>query len=229
MDHQLCMSTHVNNICKPANFALRKIGQVRKYLDQSSAETLVHAFVSSRLDYCNGILYGLPDYEISKLQQVQNTAARIVSRVRKRDHITPVLRQLHWFPVQKRIMYKILMITYKSLNGLAPNYISDLIDEYMPPRCLRSGGKHLLSPVNTSTAYGRRPFAAAAPTLWNELPMYIKCADSLNTFKSLLKTYLFVLWVGFWVYRLLLCTNNVLASLMSFLNFILYLFFLYFA
>jgi len=188
IDNQLCMSSHVNNICKSASFALRKIGQVRKYLDQASAEKLVHAFVSSRLDCCNSILYGLPDYEIAKLQHVQNTAARIVARVRKREHITPVLHQLHWLPVRKRIMYKILLLTYKSLNGLAPDYISDLISEHKPTRSLRSGAKYLLVPAKTCTS-----FEAAAPTLWNELPMYIKCAVSVDSFKSLLKTHLFSL------------------------------------
>jgi hypothetical protein len=192
-DNQLCMSTHVNNVCRAANFALRKIGQVRKFLDQGSAERLVHAFVSSRLDCCNSILYGLPDYEIAKLQHVQNTAARLVACVRKREHITPILHQLHWLPVRKRIEFKILLITYKALNGLAPDYISDLISVHKPSRSLRSGAKYLLSPIKTSTVYGSRSFAAAAPTLWNELPMHIKCAVSVDIFKSSLKTYLFTL------------------------------------
>jgi hypothetical protein len=192
-DNLLSMTSHVNNICRAANFALYKIGQIRKYLDHATAEKLVHAFITSRLDCCNSVLFGLPDCEIAKLQQVQNTAARMVSLKRKHDHITPVLRQLHWLPVRKRVMFKVLLLTYKALHGLAPNYISDLIAEYKPTRVLRSSNKHLLRPLKTSTAYGRRSFAAAAPKLWNELPITIKCASSLNVFKSLLKTHLFSL------------------------------------
>ena len=193
LDNHLSMASHVNNICRAANFALRKIGQIRKYLDPATAEKLVHAFITSRLDCCNSVLYGLPEREIAKLQQVQNTAARMVALVKKYDHITPVLQKLHWLPVHKRVMFKILLMTYKALHGLAPDYISDLIAEYKPTRTLRSGKKHLLKPVRTSTAYGRRSFAAAAPKLWNELPLTIKCANSINEFKSLLKTHLFSL------------------------------------
>ena len=100
-DSNLTMIKHVNNICRAANFALYKIGQIRKYLDQVTAAKLVHAFISSRLDCCNGMLFGLPERELDKLQQVQNAAARMVALVKKRHHISPVLQALHWLPVRK--------------------------------------------------------------------------------------------------------------------------------
>ena len=192
-DNNFTMATHVNNICRAAHLALRKIGQIRKYLDSSSTERLVHAFISSRLDCCNGLLFGLPEREINKLQQVQNTAARMVACVKKHQHITPVLEQLHWLPVRKRIVFKILLLTYKSQHGLAPEYISELLTEYKPSRSLRSGAKRLLKPVRTRSSFGDRAFAASAPKLWNQLPETIKCAGSVHSFKSLLKTYLFKL------------------------------------
>ena len=118
------MKDHVSNIVRAASFAIYKIGRLSKYLDRESTERLIHAFVSSRLDSCNSLLYGLPDCQISKLQRVQNSAARIVSRCSKRDHMTPVLCELHWLPVRQRLQYKIALLTFKALNNMAPSYIS---------------------------------------------------------------------------------------------------------
>jgi len=108
-DQHLSMSNHVNNICCSASIALRHIGRIRKYLDNSSTERLIHAFISSKLDYCNSVLYGLPSKELDKLQHIQNAAARLVSRTKKREHITLVLFNLHWLPAQYRIMFKMLL------------------------------------------------------------------------------------------------------------------------
>ena len=91
-------------------------------------ENVLLAFVTSRIDYCNGLLHGLPDCEITKLQRVQNAAARLLTSRRKYDHITPVLQELHWLPVRYRKHFKILVLTLKGLNGMAPTYISDLIN-----------------------------------------------------------------------------------------------------
>jgi len=112
LDQCLTMSTHVSNLCKSASFALKRIGNIRQYLDQPSTEKLVHAFVSSKLDYCNSLLYGLPDKEISKIQHIQNSAAQLVTKARRADHITPILRKLHWLPVRKRFIFKILLFTF---------------------------------------------------------------------------------------------------------------------
>ena len=122
--------SRVSNLCKSASFALKRIGDIRQYLDQPSTEKLIHAFVSSILDYCNSLLYGLPDKEVSKLQ--------LVTKTRRVDHITPILRKLHWLSVRKRSIFKILLITYKVLNGLAPSYLAELINLHQPERRLRS-------------------------------------------------------------------------------------------
>ncbi|XP_072041248.1 uncharacterized protein [Amphiura filiformis] len=94
IDNQLTMSNHVSNVWT-ALYALRSLSQLRKYLDKTTTEHLVHAFISSRLDSCNCLLYGLPDADIAKLQRVQNSAARLVVGARRRDHIQPILRDLH--------------------------------------------------------------------------------------------------------------------------------------
>jgi len=99
---------------------------VRSSQTSEAAKTLVHAFVSSRLDYCNSLLYGISDGLQTKLQTVQNAAACVVTGTRKFDHITPVLHQLHWLPVWQRITFKLAMITYKCLHGLVPSYLADV-------------------------------------------------------------------------------------------------------
>ena len=137
-DVSMTMASHVAGLCKSASFALWRISKIRNFLDQGSTERLVHAFVTSRLDYCNSLLYGLPNYQISKLQSIQNAAARLVTRTRKTEHITPLLRRLHWLPLQKRVEFKILCLTYKVLNDMAPVYLRELLNIRSSGRTLRS-------------------------------------------------------------------------------------------
>ena len=103
-----------------AFYYLYNTRHIRKYLSRSSTETLIHAFITSRLDYCNSLLYGLPKYQLSKLQRVMNSSARLVYCAPKSCHITPLLRELHWLPVCYRIEYKITLLTFKVLRGMAP-------------------------------------------------------------------------------------------------------------
>ena len=117
-DPAASMSSQVANICKTASYSLYRIGKVRKYIDNTTCERLVHAFISSRLDYCNSLLAGLPSYLIKRLQVIQNSAARLVTGINLKMsiHITPVLRQLHWLPVSQRIDFKILCLIYKCMH-----------------------------------------------------------------------------------------------------------------
>ncbi|KXJ24407.1 hypothetical protein AC249_AIPGENE22575 [Exaiptasia diaphana] len=121
------------------------------------------------------LLYGIFGVHLDKLQRVLNSAARIVTLSKRRDHITPLLKDLHWLPVHQHINYKILLLTFKALHGLTPSYISELISVYKPKRTLRSSNELLLSvkPYFTKT-YGSRSFSVAAPTLWNSLPSYLR-------------------------------------------------------
>ena len=162
---------HVNNVCKAASFAIWRIGRIRHLLDQQSAERLVHAFITSRLDYCNSLLFGLPDTYINRLQLIQNSAARLVARVRKYDHITPVLKMLHWLPVKQRCIFKFLLLAYKCFNGLAPKYLCDLLVAHQPARTLRSSSMGLIVPPRFKTQfYGARAFSVAAPWLCPHRP-----------------------------------------------------------
>ena len=97
------MRDHITNVCKAAFFYLHNVRRIKKYLSRDSLLTLVHAFITSRLDYCNALLYGLPKEQIAKLQRVQNAAARLIMDIRKYSHITPVPYELHWLPVQALI------------------------------------------------------------------------------------------------------------------------------
>ena len=137
-------------------------------------------------------MYGLPDKVIQTLQRTQNIAARLVSGCRKYDHITPVLKDLHWLPVKQRIQFKILTLTFKALNGLAPEYLLDLLTVKENARTLRSSSELLLCvPKSHYKLYGDRAFCVDAPTLWNKLPSDIRKSKSLVSFKKNVKTLLF--------------------------------------
>ena len=195
-DPQLIFNNHIKYLCKTAFYHLKNISKLRPLLTLSDAEKLVHAFISSRLDYCNGLFIGIPGKNTEKLQYIQNSAARVLMRVRKHEHITPILFSLHWLPVSAGIDYKILIITHNCINGLAPPYLQELIK---PPetsqtstRTLRSANKFLLEVPGTNLrTMGDRAFCSAAPRLWNSLPTNLRAPQTLDSFKTGLKTFLF--------------------------------------
>ncbi len=192
LDSNLSFENHISNVTKTAFFHLRNISKLRNMLSVSDAEKLVHAFMTSRLDYCNALLGGCPASSINKLQIVQNAAARVLTRSRKYDHITPILQSLHWLPIKFRISYKILLLAYKALNGLAPAYLTNLLSRYNPTRSLRSQNSGLLVvPRIAKSTKGGRTFSYLAPKLWNSLPENVRGSDTLSLFKSRLKTHLF--------------------------------------
>ena len=191
-DSELSMKSQVSKLCKVAYFHLHRIRSIRDCLTQHATELLVHSLVISRLDYGNGLLDGVPDQLLDKLQRVQNVAARIVVRASRYDHITSILETLHWLPVRYRIEYKVLLMTFKALHLLAPSYIADLLQFYQPCRTLRSSSDSLLTVRSAHLRhYGDRAFCIAAPRLWNSLPHEMRKCDCLYIFKRLLKTILF--------------------------------------
>ena len=191
-DKHLTMDKQIQSICRSAHFHLRNISSIRNLLTDTAVSQLVHALVTSRLDYCNSLLTGITDSQLNRLQRFQNNAARVVCRIPKFDHITPTLKALHWLPVKSRIIFKILLLTYRILNGLAPDYLSELLTRYEPKRSLRSSGQGLLTvPTANLKSYGDRAFSIRAPKEWNHLPVDIRNATSLDIFKKQLKTYLF--------------------------------------
>ena len=123
----LTLTYHINETCRIATNAIRSIGRICKYLTNENLKLLVNALVISRLDYCNSILYGLPKRELDKLQRVQNTAARLITGTKQYDHLKPAFQKLHCLPVESRIIFKVILITFKILHGLSPAYLSSLL------------------------------------------------------------------------------------------------------
>ncbi|KAI5091604.1 hypothetical protein C0J45_18810, partial [Silurus meridionalis] len=164
--------------------------KLRNMLSISDAEKLVHAFMTSRIDYCNALLGGCPASLINKLQFVQNAAAKVYTRSRKYDHITLILSSLHWLPVTFRIDYKLLLLTYKTLNGLGLHYIYSLLTRYNLPQKSQNSGLLVVPRIAKSTKGGRE-FSDLAPKLWNGFPDSVRGSDTLSQFKCKLKTYLF--------------------------------------
>ena len=148
--------------------------------------------VIAKLDYGNILFNGLPNNTMDKLQRVQNTAARIITKTGRYEHITPSMIALHWLPVKHRVMYKVLLQTFKALNNQSPFYIKDMLHPYKPQRELRSGNATFLQVPKTKTGrYGDGCFLKSAPVLWNNLPEALRKMEAIGTFKRALKTYLF--------------------------------------
>ena len=176
MDSVLNMDAHIQHLCQTSVAQLKNIADIRWFITQDSAE-LVHAFITSWLDYCNALLYGLPATSLQKLQRVQNMAARALTGTHRHEHVTPMLHQLHWLPVQYRVLCKIALLTYKALHGEAPGYLSDLIVAPRSVCSLRSTTYNILaSPRTKLKTYGDRVFSAAAPAVWNSLPPELRAA-----------------------------------------------------
>ena len=192
LDKTLSVQKHISSICCASFLELRRIASIRPYLSQSAAARLVAAIVISRLDYCNSVFIGLPADHIARLQRVQNNAARLVLKKRRRDHVTPLLKELHWLRVKFRCQYKIATLSYRHFDGSLPPYLSSSLCTYEPSRSLRSSNEKLLKiPKRNLKSFGQRSFSFMAPSLWNSLPATLRNVPTLSQFKSQLKTFLF--------------------------------------
>ena len=190
-DPGLTLKEQVCRVVKSCNYYLRNIMRIRKFLTLEATKRVIVTLVLSRLDYCNALLSGLPKKLIKKLQLVQNSAARVVCGIRKRDHISPALADLHWLKVAERVDFKILLLTFKALHGKAPAYIHDLISPISTNMRLRSIGGRLRERLPRLPTYGGRAFCFYAPKVWNRLPAHIRRSKSVDVFKKKLKTFLY--------------------------------------
>jgi len=187
------MEVQVNAVVKKCWAQLRSISKIRKCLDTDSCKTLVHATVTSHLDYCNSLLAGCPWKLLQKLKKVQNAAARIIKCCPRSAHTTPILRELHWLPITLRIKFKLLMFVFKCKNDMAPHYLNELLEDYVPPRTLRSSSQGLLvETVPKVDTYGDFRFDVNGPQLWNNLPVSLRDITNQSTFKRALKTHFFI-------------------------------------
>ena len=182
---------HINRLTSNLYHILRKVAHVRHLLNEEATKIIIQALVLSKIDYCNSIYQGAPTYAIDKLQRLQNMGCRIIRKVGKYDHITPHLIELHWLRIRECIVYKVCVLMFKCINGLAPQYLSETII-HAHARNLRSSTFNHLPTVRCNTAIAQNSaFSSTGPRLWNMLPNDIKTSSSLDVFKAKLKTFLF--------------------------------------
>ena len=216
-DKYLCCHDQIKQVCKSSFYFIRNIAKIRNYLTDSATESVVHAFITSKLDYCNSLYYGLPKYLLKRLQCIQNSAARLVVQASKFEHVTPVLLKLHWLPVRFRIMFKILLMVYKCLHDMAPPYLANVIKPRKTSRSLRSTTMEYLEEQRSRlVTYGDRSFSVAGPKLWNNLPLQIRKSSSIQSFKKELKSHLFKNFLSFGLKRSLMRNDILLLLLYKF-------------
>ena len=196
LDDQLSFSDHIAATARSCRFQLYNIRRIRPYLTKEATQLLIQATVISRLDYCNSLLAGAPACAIKPLKLIQKAAARLVFKHPKFSHSTPLLRALHWLPIEDRIKFKTLTLAYRAVKGTAPPYLQALVKPYTPSRPLRSSSAGLLSAASLHRPDGRLKrshlFSVNAPTWWNELQdTSVMTAETLSTFRRKLKTHLF--------------------------------------
>jgi len=194
----LALDKHTSAVSAKCFYQLRQLRRVRRSLDTESTKILVHAFVTSRIDYCNGLLANAPSVWTDKLQRVLNAAARVITNTQKFDRgLTTILRDdLHWLDLPRRVSYKLCLTVYKCLHGMAPQYLAELcrpVSDIQGRRHLRSATLGLLDkPRYELETYGRRAFSYAGPSAWNSLPAHLRSQNvTMNNFRHSLKTFLF--------------------------------------
>ena len=189
------MNAHVSNIARTCYYELRRLASIRRFLTSTATATLVSAFVLSRIDYCNSLLFGSTNDVTSHLQRIQNYAARVIFRLPMSSSITIHLKSLHWLPVKVRSTYKIACLCYHCHSSTAPSYVTDMLHKKpLHTRNTRSSSYTmplLNRPAHSKATLGDRSFSFASSSVWNSIPNDVRCAPSLSSFKSRLKTYLF--------------------------------------
>ena len=195
LDCHLTMNAHVSNIDRTCYFELRRLASIRRFLTSTASATLVSAFVLSRIDYCNSLLFGSTHDVTSYLQRIQNYAARVILRIPNSSSIPIHLESLHWLHVKVRSTNKIACLCYHCHNSTAPSYVTDMLHRmrlhtrntrsslYTMPLINRS--------IHSNATLVDRSFYFASSSVWNSIPNGVRCAPSLLSFKSRLKAYLF--------------------------------------
>ena len=192
-DKEMKMDKQVAKMCQKTFLNIKNIAYIRKNLSKNDTKTVVNALVIPHLDYGNAVLTGISAKNIRKLQVAQNSAARLIERLRKFDRISHIRKDLHWLPIQARIDYKVIYLTWKTLNNQAPKYLRDMIKDTTHVRNMRSNNQRNLDMQRCINNYGTRAFSVIAPKLWNKLPVDIKNIKENHIFKKRLKTHLFKL------------------------------------
>jgi len=194
LDQELSLKRHINKVTSTCFYQLRRLKQIRRTIGPEITASLVSAFVTSRLDYCNAVLAGLPKSTLAPLQRVQNAAARLITGISIRDHVTPALQQLHWLPVPYRVTYKLCLLMHLIHIGRSPAYLAGLVTataDLASRRGLRSASSQRYEIPRTALKFGERAFSFAGPSAWNILPVEVQKQSVTKVFKRQLKSYLF--------------------------------------
>lgn len=195
IDSNLHMNLHINHLVKVCSNQLRLLRNVRRSLNTSVLQCLVSSFVFSRIDYCNSLFYGVTKESFSRLQSIQNRAAKLVLGGSKFDHVTPLLSRLHWLKVDKRVLFKIAILMFKCVNNAAPPYLIEKLESYkshFSKFSFRSTERNLFFIPTTKLVTGSRNFAVFGPVVWNGLPPNLRDPNlRYLQFRNQLKTYLF--------------------------------------
>ena len=200
MDNLLKNGSHVNKITSSCYCKLCDIARIRPSLGTKSAQLIVQALVLSNIDYCNSLLASSPWYQLDKLQHIQNMSCWVICNIRKHDHVSSAMKNLHWLKIPDRITYKLCLLVYKCQNNLAPWYLSDLLQSRPSSRLLQSSqSDNIYAAYFKNSQCQLSSFSSAGPRAWNTLPMAIKTAQLLDTFKTLLKTHLFNISYNKWL------------------------------
>ena len=186
-DSSITELSNVSNLCHISYYHLWELQRVRRYLNHDTAVRLANALVSSRLDYCNSLLYNTKKAYTNRLQRVQNALCRMVCKLNKYCHVTPFLHKLHWLPIHYRILFKCNLLTYKAIHFSQPLYLSSLIRR----SDLTRGNRLSISSCKPNKRSVLCSFIVGAPTEWNKLPQAIRAIESTSGFRKQLKTYLF--------------------------------------
>ncbi len=185
------MKKHISKVASVCYFHLRRLKTIRRVLGEKTTATLVMAFVSSRLDYCNAILAGLPKSSIVLLQRVQNATARLIRARGPRDHVTPSLHDLHWLPVEQRTVYKLCSLMHLINIGRSPHFLSDpvtLTSDFTSRSRLRSSSSRRYEIPATRLKTGQPCFSFAGPSAWSSRNLY-KIFAVLKFLNAILKLY----------------------------------------
>lgn len=191
LDQHLSFDGQVDSICRAGYYHLKSIRHIRNCITEDDANSLACAFVQSRLDYCNSLLFGTTERNFAKLQRLQNCLGRTVMQVPRRTSSQSVLKHLHWLPIKQRVTYKIASLTFKTLQSNVPVQIHTLLNKFTCTRSARSQYMNTLIKPRTHLALTARSFSTAAPQVWNDLPLELRQCTSSPSFHKQLKSTLF--------------------------------------
>ena len=183
------MNAHVSNIARTCYFELRRLESIRRFLTSTATATLVSAFVLSRIDYCNTLLFGSTNDVTSHLQRMQNNAAQVILRLPMSSSMTTHLKSLHWLPVKERSTYKIAYLCDHCHSSTAPSYVADMLHrEPLHTRNTQFSSYTmplLNGPAHYKATLGDRSFSFASSSVWNSIPNDVRCASSLSSFEDI--------------------------------------------